>query len=96
MYYSMSEWRLLGFKRSNAEGKKYSALIQNKTNKRIRTINFGSSSHEQFKDSTGLGLYSGLNHGDRERQKKYKSRHAVFIRKGFYSPGYFSMRYLWT
>lgn len=95
MYYSMSEWKLLGFKKSQAKGKKYAAYIENKTNKRIRTLNFGSTSHEQFKDSTGLGLYSGLNHGDRERKKRYKARHQVFIRDKHYSAGYFSMRYLW-
>ena len=96
MYYPQRDWVLLGFKRSTAKNKKYSALIQHKKNDRIRTINFGSTSHEQFKDSTGLGLYSHLNHGDRERQKNYQSRHSVFIRKGYYSPGYFSLRYLWT
>ena len=96
MYYSMSEWRLLGFKKSQVKGKKYSAYIQHKTNNRIRTINFGSTSHEQFKDTTGLGLYSHLDHRDKERKKRYQSRHSVFIRKGYYSPGYFSMTRLWT
>ena len=92
----MSDWKLLGFKKSQAKNKKYSALIQHKKNDRVRTINFGSTSHEQFKDSTGLNIYSHLNHGDRERKKKYIARHSVFVRKGYYSPGYFSMTRLWT
>lgn len=96
MYYSQKEWVLLGFKKAQAKNKKYSAVIQNKKNDRIRIVNFGSTLHEQYRDSTGLNIYSHLNHGDKERQKKYISRHTVFIRKGYYSPGYFSMRYLWT
>ena len=98
MYYSQKEWRLLGFKKSQAKGKKYSASIQHKTTGKKRTVNFGSTSkpNQQYKDSTGLSLYSHLDHGDKERKKRYQNRHAVFIRKGYYSPGYFSMRYLWT
>ena len=96
MYYSMSEWRLLGFKRSTAKGKKYSATLENKTTKKVRTVNFGDIRYEQFKDSTGLGLYTHLDHRDKERKKKYQNRHQVFIRKGYYSPGYFSMTRLWT
>ena len=93
----MSDWRLLGFKKSQAKGKKYSALIQHKKNDRIRTINFGSTTkpNQQYRDSTGLGLYSHLDHGDKERKKRYISRHKVFIRDKHYSAGYFSMRYLW-
>ena len=93
MYYSMSEWRLLGFKRSQVKGKKYSAYIQHKTNNRIRTINFGAIGYSTYHDKTGLRLYEV--HGNKKRRSSYKARHQVFIRKGFYSPGYFSMKYLW-
>ncbi len=93
MYYSQREWRLLGFKKSQAKGKKYAALIQHKTNNRIRTINFGAIGYSTYHDKTGLGLYDV--HGDKKRRASYIARHSVFVRKGYYSSGYFSMRYLW-
>ena len=97
MYYSQREYRLLGFKRSQVKGKKYSASIQHKTTGKKRTINFGSTTkpNQQYRDSTGLGLYSHLDHGDKKRRTSYRARHSVYLRKGYYSPSYFSYTFLW-
>jgi len=92
---SMNEYSLKGFRKSKSKNKKYDALLVNKKTGRSKTIPFGDKRYQHYKDSTGLGLYSNLNHGDKERRKKYKQRHQGFIKQGQYSAAYFSMRYLW-
>jgi hypothetical protein len=92
-YYPMSDWKLSGFVKSNAKNKKYTAIIR--SGNKIKKIHFGDSRYEQYKDSSGLGLYSKLDHGDKKRRASYKSRHSGFLKPGFYSAGYFSMNYLW-
>ena len=94
-YFSMSEYKFLRNEKSSNSKKKYVALIQNKKTGKIKKINYGSSINKQFKDSTGLGVYTSKNHGDSVKRASYNARHNIHIRKGFYSAGYFSMRYLW-
>jgi hypothetical protein len=94
-YFSMSEYKFLRNEKSNTKGKKYTALIQNKKTGKIKKINYGSSINKQFKDSTGLGVYTSKNHGDSVKRAGYKARHNGFIKAGYFSAGYFSMRYLW-
>lgn len=60
---------------STRKGKKYMAILPSG-----ERIHFGSSSYQQFKDSTGLGLYSHLDHGDKKRRENYFSRHSAGIR----------------
>ena len=62
----MSEYRLLGFKRSQVKGRKYSALIQHKTTGKKRTVNFGAIGYSTYHDKTGLGLYEV--HGNKKRR----------------------------
>lgn len=95
MYYPMSEYKLIKFEKSDRKNKKYNAILQNKINNKIVKIPFGHSSYEQFKDSTGLGLYSNKDHGDLKRRQLYRQRHAKDIRKGYYSPGYMAYYFLW-
>lgn len=94
-YYSKKDHSFVRFQKSKTKHKKYDAIIKNKkTGKEIK-IPFGDSRFEHFKDSTGLGLYSYLNHGDKDRRSNYKKRHSVYIKPNMYSAGYFSNRYLW-
>ena len=90
---SFSEYRLKGFKRGS-HPYKYTAILINKETGRERLISFGHQDYQQYKDSTGLGLYTHKNHGDKDRRERYRERH-----KGdnldCFSAGYFSMRYLW-
>ena len=57
MFYLMRDYKLINFERSKTKNKKYDAILQNKSNGKLVKIPFGHSSYEQFKDSTGLGLY---------------------------------------
>jgi hypothetical protein len=94
-YFSMSEYKFLKNVKSSNSKKKYTAILQNKKTGRMKKINYGSSTNQQFKDSTGLGVYTSKNHGDSVKRASYKARHNGFIRSGFFSAGYFSMKYLW-
>lgn len=94
-YYSMKDYKLINFEKSMVKNKKYNAILQNKLNSQIVKIPFGHSSYEQFKDSTGLGLYSNKDHNDPKRRQLYRQRHQKDIKKGYYSPGYMSMTFLW-
>ncbi len=57
-------------KKSTRKNKKYMVKYEGKT------YHFGDNRYPQFKDSTGLGLYSHLDHGDKERRRKYFKRHS--------------------
>ena len=56
--------------------KKYTAHILHKKNKTKRIIHFGDRRYQQYKDRTGLGLYSSKNHNTRKRMQNYFNRHS--------------------
>jgi hypothetical protein len=95
-YYSMDDYTFIGFGKSDRRGKMYIANIQNNKDNKIVKIHFGDSKYENFSDKTGLDAYPNLIHGDKKRKKRYIARHAGFIKEGNFSPGYFSMKYLWS
>lgn len=65
--------------KSKAKNKKYTAIVGYK-NKR-RRVNFGQKGYTQYKDSTGLGLYSKNNNNDKKRRKAYFKRHSGVTNK---------------
>ena len=95
MYFSKLEYKIIEFKKSNMKNKKYAAILEHKSSKRKKTINFGDCRYKQYKDTTGLGLYSHKDHLDKKRRDAYKLRHHKDIRDGEFSAGYFSMNFLW-
>lgn len=96
------DYTLVGFERSHVKGKKYDAILKNKRTRKgqrhdrpvIRRVPFGAIGYEQFKDSTGRGLYAHVNHGDPKRRRNYRTRHHGENKRKF-SSGYFSWKYLW-
>lgn len=65
-------------------------------------IYFGHWDYEQYKDSTGVGAFSHLDHNDKERWEWYIKRHSkIKLKNGMYAyknkfqPAYYSMKYLW-
>ena len=99
--------KIIKFEKSKRNGKKYTAYVQDKKTKQIRKIHFGATGYQQFKDSTGKGVYSKLNHGDPKRKQRYFLRHsgtrnrkeAITKEKKrynyYYSPKILSHIYLW-
>ncbi len=84
------------FMKSANKNKKYAVFFNGKT------INFGDNRAEQYKDSTGLGLYTSKDHLDPVRRKSYLARaKGIKNAKGELtwkmksSPNYYSVRYLW-
>jgi hypothetical protein len=82
------------FEKSRRKYKKYSAIMKNKRTGRFNRVDFGDKRYEQFRDSTGLGIYSHLNHNDPKRRSNYRSRHFKTAQRK-YSPSWFSYNYLW-
>jgi hypothetical protein len=87
----------LDFKKSTRKDKKY--MVRTPKGK---LIHFGQIGFEQFKDSTGLGLYSHLDHGDKNRRRLYRLRHRAIktkdgkpAYKDKESSSYYSWNYLW-
>ena len=85
------------FKKSTRKGKKYSVITPSG-----KTIHFGALGMEQFKDSTGLGLYSHLDHGDKKRRDRYlarakgiKNKKGELTWKDPESANYYAVKYLW-
>jgi len=85
------------FEKSTRKNKKYSV-----TTPSGKKIHFGDVRYSQYKDSTGLGLYTHLNHGDKERRKKYllrakgiKNKDGKLTWKDPESSNYYSVRFLW-
>ena len=95
-YYSKKQYSLVDFEKSKTKNKKYDAILLNQANNKTIKIPFGHSSYAQFKDSTGLGLYSNKDHGDLNRRAFFRQRHAKDIKKRLLLCGWFSMKYLWT
>lgn len=94
--YSKKEYKFIKFQKSSRPTKKYMAILKNKTSGRKVKVHFGSSIHSQYRDATGLGLYSHKNHGDLERRKRYIARHQKHVDQNYWSPALFSMKYLWN
>jgi hypothetical protein len=101
MYYSKKDYNLINIQKSDRKGKKYRAVIQHKKTGKIKYLDWGAikpngTPYPQYKDSTDLKLYKKFDHGDKKRKDNYKKRHQGFIKPGYYSAGWFAMRYLWT
>lgn len=94
-YYKKTDYKFVKFQKSSRNGKKYMAILQNKNTGRNVKVHFGAPSYQQYKDTTGLGLYSHKNHLDKERRRRYLARHKGFEKAGYYSPSYFSNNFLW-
>jgi len=87
------EYKLLRFEISATKNKKYDAILRHNSGQ-IKKIPFGDKRYEQFRDSTGLGVYSNLDHGDRKRQINYLKRMEK-SKDNLFSSSYFSSNYLW-
>ena len=57
---------------SKSKNKKYSVYVKG-DNGNPKLIHFGDNRYQQYHDK--IGHYSSLNHGDKERRKRYKQRH---------------------
>jgi hypothetical protein len=87
-------YKFIKFVKSKTKYKKYDVILKNKKNNKIKTIPFGDKRYQQYKDSTGLKLYSKLDHNDKNRRRLFRLRHAKTSKKKF-SSSWFSYRFLW-
>ena len=85
------------FSKSTRLGKKYSVITPTG-----KTVHFGSSASDHYKDSTGLGAWSHKDHKDTKRRASYLSRAGGIKNKAGLltnndkeSANYYSINYLW-
>ena len=85
------------FTKSTRPGKKYSVITP-----KGKTVYFGSSTSQQYKDSTGKGYWSHKDHGDAKRRRSYlarakgiKNKQGKFTYNNRESANYYSVNYLW-
>lgn len=83
------------FEKSKRKHKKYVAVLENTETGRENRVHFGDNRFSQFRDETGLNIYSNKNHNDKERRRRYRLRHAKTAKKK-YSPSWFSWHFLWS
>ena len=96
--YSQTDYRFDRFVKSENKTKKYTAILAHRNTGRKVKVHFGGirlngTPYEQYRDSA-LGLYSKWDHEDKDRRRRWLSRHA---NDGFkpYSASYFAKKYLW-
>lgn len=95
-YFHKTEWGVIKIYPSDSKYKKYSTVLKNNETGKTRLLHWGDSRYPQYKDTTGFQTYTHLDHLDNDRKKRYIKRHRHFIKEGYFSPGYFSMKYLWS
>ncbi len=81
------------FEKATRKNKKYKAILKDKDGNE-KSVHFGSTSYEQYKDTTGLGIWSHKDHNDEKRRSNFRSRMGKAAKKK-YSPAFFSYHYLW-
>ena len=99
--------KIVSIKKSDIPKKKYTAIVRDVKSGDTRTLHFGHSDYEQFKDSTPVGYYTPRNHGEERRKRNYFNRHSGIKNKkgavmkefrasgGKYTPKLLSHIYLW-
>ena len=70
------DYEFLRFEVNDKGTQKYKAILFNKQTNNEVAVKFGHKKYQQYKDSTGLGAYSHLDHNDETRRKSYRKRHA--------------------
>ena len=93
-FWDKKDYKLVGFEKSERKNKMYNAVLKSKFGLYHR-VPFGDKRFENFRDKTGLNLYPHLIHNDEERRKNCRKRHQIYLKEGYYSPGFFSFNYLW-
>ena len=84
------------FQKSKNKTKKYDAVLRNKETGNINRIAFASRIPlmQQYKDTTGLGLYSSLDHLDKKRRDSFMKRHKC-KNADKYTAKWYSCNFLW-
>lgn len=97
MRYPKVDYTFEEFEPSRRKHKKYNAVLRNVNTGRYVRVPFGDTRYAQYRDSTGLGLWSHVDHGDNIRRSSYWNRHRREMKDGIenYTAGWFALNYLW-
>lgn len=91
------EYRMVRFEVDTSGKHKYNAILKHKKTGKERKVPFGGikadgTPYQHYHDK--IGHFRKHDHGDKERRKRYLTRHKGEDQKKF-SSGWFSIRYLW-
>ena len=96
--------KLVKIVKSKRKNKKYKAIVRGRDGSE-RAVHFGDSRYGHYKDTTGVGAWSGKDHGDRKRRENYFQRHSGTRsktsalkqerRKGRITARFLSHKFLW-
>jgi len=89
-----NNYTLINFRKSKTKNKKYDAILMDMKTNKLKYVPFGDVNYNQYKDRTGLNIYSNKDTMDIKRRDLYRKRHAG-EEKNKFSSGYFSYYYLW-
>ena len=105
VYLSNKVYKLVGYRKSKTRNKMYDAILRprhysskdrhTRGSPRDVVVPFGDKRYGNYQDKTGLNLYPKLIHNDKARRKNFRARHEGYLKKGYYSPSYFSYYVLW-
>lgn len=85
--------KIIKFIPSKKKGKKIDALLQDTKTGQIRTVSFGQKGSKTYSNKTGVSV--DRVHNDDKIRKVYLARHKGEDKKIF-SPGWFSIKFLWS
>ena len=94
MFYLMIDYRFKGFRISHAKHSKYDAILVHKQIGNTIFLPFGGATTKTYQDLTGLNAFPSLLHHDANVRKLYHKRNDKRLRHGYFSPTYFSLKYL--
>lgn len=83
--------KLIEFKPSSKKNKKIDAIMEENGKRKI--VSFGQKGSTTYSNKTGVKIDTV--HNDEKLRKAYLSRHKGEDKK-IYSPGWFSIKYLWS
>lgn len=94
MNISSDRFRHIRFERSKKTGKKYDAIIEDCKTRKTQRIPFGNIQLSHYQDTTGLKIYSHLDHHDEKKRKDYLEAYKK-TNSLKYSSSWYSYIYLW-
>lgn len=95
MVYTKKDYNFIKFEKSNRKNNKYIAILKNKKTNKIVKVYFGNPNYQQYRDTTGLKLFSDKDHYDTKRQNSFKARFKHHNLTDW-TPSHFSWTRLWS
>ena len=64
-----NNYNLINFRKSKTKNKKYDAILMDKKTNKLKYVPFGDDRYGQYRDTTGLNIYSNKDTMDIKRRE---------------------------